>query len=397
VFCSPSNHRVHHAVNDPYIDKNYGGILVLWDRWFGTFQEEHEKCIYGTRGQLNSWDPVWANAEVYWALAKDTWATERWIDKIRIWFMPPGWQPADLAAKSPKAPFKLSQVKTFNPPLSSGQQWFAALQFALNLGAVSVFLWVADSLGFAQAAMASTALFATMWALGRYMQHGLSAWEVLAVDAAALATLGAVGMLPYYLVTKPLVMAIAIIFVASRAYSMGETGQNTMQTKALLIGALVFSLGGDVFLMLPGDYFIPGLASFLVAHGFYIACFSRGQSWFANRRALLIVFAFGIGMYGLLWSNLPDAALKVAVAAYVSVICLMASQAISRATELQTSASRWVAAGACIFMLSDTLIAINKFLVPVPWSAFWILLTYYAAQLLIVHFLRRQTTEGAVA
>jgi len=72
-FCSPSNHRVHHAVNDGYLDKNYGGILVLWDRLFGTFQEEHEKCEYGTRSPLNSWDPLWANAEVYWALAQASW------------------------------------------------------------------------------------------------------------------------------------------------------------------------------------------------------------------------------------------------------------------------------------------------------------------------------------
>jgi sterol desaturase/sphingolipid hydroxylase (fatty acid hydroxylase superfamily) len=73
-FCSPSNHRVHHAVNDNYLDKNYGGILILWDRLFGTFRDEDlaEPCVYGTRGALNSWDPLWANAEVYWALAKDS-------------------------------------------------------------------------------------------------------------------------------------------------------------------------------------------------------------------------------------------------------------------------------------------------------------------------------------
>ena len=57
-FCSPSNHRVHHAVNDAYLDKNYGGILILWDRLFGTFEEEKEPCVYGTRGLLNSWDPL---------------------------------------------------------------------------------------------------------------------------------------------------------------------------------------------------------------------------------------------------------------------------------------------------------------------------------------------------
>ena len=54
VFCSPSNHRVHHAINDAYLDKNYGGILIVWDRMFGSFREEREKCIYGTRSALGS-------------------------------------------------------------------------------------------------------------------------------------------------------------------------------------------------------------------------------------------------------------------------------------------------------------------------------------------------------
>jgi sterol desaturase/sphingolipid hydroxylase (fatty acid hydroxylase superfamily) len=66
-FCSPSNHRVHHAVNDVYVDRNYGGISVVWDRVFGSFKEEdaNEPCVYGTRASLNSWDPLWANWQVY--------------------------------------------------------------------------------------------------------------------------------------------------------------------------------------------------------------------------------------------------------------------------------------------------------------------------------------------
>lgn len=72
VFASPSNHRAHHAVNDRYLDRNYGGIFILWDRLFGTFVEEDEvdKPVYGTRAPLRSWNPLWANAEVYWAMAR---------------------------------------------------------------------------------------------------------------------------------------------------------------------------------------------------------------------------------------------------------------------------------------------------------------------------------------
>lgn len=383
VFCSPSNHRVHHAVNDPYIDKNYGGILMVWDHMFGTFREEEEPCVYGTRGALNSWDPVWANAEVYWGLAKDSWATRRWVDKLRIWFMPPGWQPADLAVAHPKPAFRLEQVQTFNPPLSTRQQWFASLQFLGLLGAVAAFLWVADSLSFTDAALYAAGLFASVWAVGRFMQHGLSTLEVLAVEAAAWASLSAIDLLPGHLLAKPLVMSIAIIFVATRAYSMSASGQKHFKSTALLVAALVFSLAGDVFLMLPGDYFIPGLAAFLVAHAFYIALFRQDAPWFANLRALQGVLAVGAGVYAVLWSHLPDAGLQVAVAAYITVICLMTSQALGRASTLGDAAATRVALGACIFMASDALIAINKFLMPVPLASFWILVTYFAAQLLI--------------
>jgi uncharacterized membrane protein YhhN len=383
VFCSPSNHRVHHAVNDPYIDKNYGGILMVWDRMFGTFREEDEPCVYGTRGALNSWDPVWANAEVYWGLAKDSWATRRWVDKLRIWFMPPGWQPADLAAVHPKPAFRLEQVQTFNPPLSTRQQWFASLQFLGLLGAVAAFLWVADTLSFTDAALYAAGLFASVWAVGRFMQHGLSTLEVLAVEAAAWASLSAIDLLPGHLLAKPLAMTIAIIFVATRAYSMSASGKNHSKSTALLLAALVFSLAGDVFLMLPGDYFIRGLAAFLVAHAFYIALFRQDAPWFANRRALQGVLAVGVGVYSVLWSHLPDAGLQVAVAAYITVICLMTSQALGRASTLGDAAADRVALGACIFMASDALIAINKFLMPVPLASFWILVTYFAAQLLI--------------
>jgi alkylglycerol monooxygenase len=385
VFCSPSNHRVHHAVNTQYLDKNYGGILVLWDRMFGSYAVEEEKCVYGTRGQLNSWDPLWANGEVYTALARDSWRTRRWVDKIKLWFMPPGWQPADLAAAHPKPEFQLAAVTTYNPPLTAAQQWFAAAQFVVTLGAVSVFLWHADTLTYQDAALWCTALVAGIWATGRFMQGQLSMLEVLMVESAALATLSALGMLPGHLLFKPLTLGIAITFVASYASSTEAMGTFGIKNCRLLLAALVFSLAGDVWLMLPGNYFIPGLASFLVAHVFYIALLRQGQGWFPNRRALGTVAAVGAGMYAIVWPGLGDPVLKMAVAAYVTVIACMAAQALGRASMVGDSASRWVAAGACVFMVSDSLIAINKFVAPVPLAPLWILATYYLAQMLIVH------------
>ena len=81
-FSSPSNHRVHHAVNDRYIDRNYGGIFIAWDRLFGTFVDETERCVYGTRAPLDSWDPFWANVEVYADLARKSWNADRMARQV---------------------------------------------------------------------------------------------------------------------------------------------------------------------------------------------------------------------------------------------------------------------------------------------------------------------------
>jgi alkylglycerol monooxygenase len=188
VFCSPSNHRVHHAVNEGYVDRNYGGILVVWDRMFGTFEEEHEPCVYGTRAPLNSWDPLWANLEVYAGLVATAWRTPRWRDKLALWFKPPGWEPAGAP---PHVRFDIAQVQRFAPPLNLQQRWFASLQY-LGLMAVStLFLWHADAMPWQDAALCCGALCAAAWALGCYLQGRLRALQSLAVQAAGLALLGA--------------------------------------------------------------------------------------------------------------------------------------------------------------------------------------------------------------
>jgi uncharacterized membrane protein YhhN len=218
--------------------------------------------------------------------------------------------------------------------------------------------------------------------LWRTQRIAILQWAL--ITASALATLSSLKLLDLHLLLKPMPMAIAMLFVAIRARNAGGTGRND----ALLLAALFFSLGGDVFLMLPGNYFIPGLASFLVAHLFYIALFRQGMPWFASRTGLAAVLGFGATMYAVLWSHLPDPVLAGAVGAYVTVISLMASQAIGRAKILGTSDARLVATGTCIFMASDSLIAVNKFLTPIPLESLWILVTYFAAQFLIVHFMR---------
>jgi sterol desaturase/sphingolipid hydroxylase (fatty acid hydroxylase superfamily)/uncharacterized membrane protein YhhN len=377
-FCSPSNHRVHHAVNDQYLDRNYGGVLIVWDRLFGSFEEEGERCVYGTRSPLASWDPLWANAEVYWSLAQDSWHARSWLDKLRIWFKPPGWRPADVAARFPKPAFDIAKVERFHPAIDARTAWFGAVQFALLLAGVATFLWHADAMPLQRSVVWLAALAAGLWAVNGVMEGRLSILEVLLVESAVLATAtGAEGFVELHRVFKPLTMVLAIALVSGRLPQRAPTSRFAW----LLIAALAFSLAGDCFLMVPG-FFIPGLVAFLIAHLFYIALFKRGASWFPRRWALVVTLGVGTAMYAFLFPGL-NAVLRGAVAAYVVVIALMAAQALGRAAVLKDRASMCVAIGAVFFMVSDSLLATNKFAMPLPMAQFWVLATYYVAQILI--------------
>jgi sterol desaturase/sphingolipid hydroxylase (fatty acid hydroxylase superfamily) len=167
-FCAPSNHRVHHAVNDRYLDKNYGGIFIVWDRLFGSYavEDDTEPPVYGTRAPLRSWNPVWANLEVYWALAQDSWRASRWMDKLRVWFKPPGWRPADVAAAHPRAAFDIARVQAFYPPVSRAAQVLAVAGFVLAMGMTVVFLWNAHRLGPLALAGGAVAIMGMLWGVG---------------------------------------------------------------------------------------------------------------------------------------------------------------------------------------------------------------------------------------
>jgi len=167
-FCAPSNHRVHHAVNDQYLDRNYGGIFIVWDRLFGSYAEEDDAvpCVYGTRGPLRSWNPVWANLHNYAEMAKDSWRASTWGDRLRVWFKHPGWRPADVAAKWPKPAFDLRAVERFDPPMTRGAQLAAVAIFGLLLGATTLFLWNAHRLTLPEQLASAAGVIGLLWLVG---------------------------------------------------------------------------------------------------------------------------------------------------------------------------------------------------------------------------------------
>ena len=403
AFASPSNHRVHHAVNDGYVDKNYGGILMLWDHLFGSFKDEDPAvpCVYGTRSPLNSWDPLWANAEVYAGLFRDSWHTRRWADKWRVWLNPPGWRPDDVAQRFPHAPFDLAQVTLFAPALTAPQRRFAALQFIALLTGVGVFLWFTDGWPLWQSGVWFLVLLTTLWTTAAVMQGRIDPLEALMMESGALAmATAATGLTTAHLLFKPLTMVIALALLWRCARTTGAApgapapGQRPPGF-AWMVAALITCLAGDVFLMLEG-LFVPGLAAFLLGHLAYIVAFRQATSWGRLRLAWPLLGLLGVAAYALLWASGLPAGLRVPVAVYILAIITMAGTALDRAAQRRTRGSQAVALGALLFLASDLCLAVNRFVAPVPLSSVWVLGTYYAAQcLMLMGWLRDAQSEAA--
>ncbi|MBO9480707.1 sterol desaturase family protein [Salinisphaera sp. G21_0] len=146
LFVTPSNHRVHHAKNRKYLDKNYGGVFIIWDRLFGTFIEEdenYEPIRYGTLTPLRSWNPVWANLHLYTGMCRDAFNTKSWKDKLTLWFRRTGYRPADIAS-----PMKMPDIhgyKNYNPDVSMGLKVYALIHFAMLVLATTVFLAISHN------------------------------------------------------------------------------------------------------------------------------------------------------------------------------------------------------------------------------------------------------------
>lgn len=133
VIVTPSHHRVHHAINPEYLDKNYSQIFIIWDKLFGTFQEELPGVppVYGITRPVRTWNPIKINFQHLWLLLKDAWRTRNWKDKFRIWFMPTGWRPSDVAESYPVEKINdVYQFEKYDTPYSKpflAWTWFQLL------------------------------------------------------------------------------------------------------------------------------------------------------------------------------------------------------------------------------------------------------------------------------
>ena len=132
IIVTPSQHRVHHAINPEYIDKNLGAIFCFWDRAFGTFQEELDEvpCVFGTLKPVRTWNPVLINFIHLWGLTQDAWNTRKWNDKLKLWFMPTGWRPSDVSLKFPKQIVTdVYNQKKYSPQYTFNHKLMTVFQF----------------------------------------------------------------------------------------------------------------------------------------------------------------------------------------------------------------------------------------------------------------------------
>ncbi len=180
IFVTPSNHRVHHGKNKIYIDKNHGGIFILWDRLFGTFQEEleNEKVIFGLSTQLSSWNPLWGNTMFLTSLIKDAWYTKNWFDKFTLWFRPTGYRPADVAERFPV--YKSNEaVEKYDVTLSGPKKWYVFSQIIFNLSYVLAFLIMAQELNLTQLILGCSIITYSTFSLSKVQENktGMLYWE----------------------------------------------------------------------------------------------------------------------------------------------------------------------------------------------------------------------------
>jgi len=130
---TPSQHRVHHAINDIYMDRNFSPVFCIWDRMFGTFQEELDSVpvVYGVKRQVHTWNPILINVDHLWLMIKDAWRAKKFVDKLKIWFMPTGWRPADVEVLYPVPVASAEAFVKYDTKVSLSLQLWSWFQFVM--------------------------------------------------------------------------------------------------------------------------------------------------------------------------------------------------------------------------------------------------------------------------
>ena len=174
IIVTPSHHRVHHAINPIYLDKNFGQVFIFWDHWFGTYQEELKDtpCVYGVTRPVKTWNPIKINFMHMWLLIKDAWRTKDWKAKLTIWFKPLGWRPADVEVAYPIEKIKdVYHFDKYDTEAPKGMQVFLWCQLFSLLLLVSYLFGNVANIGHGNIFIYGAFIFAQVYILTEFMDR----------------------------------------------------------------------------------------------------------------------------------------------------------------------------------------------------------------------------------
>ena len=239
IIVTPSHHRVHHAINTEYLDKNHGQIFIIWDKIFGTFQQELPNVppVYGITRPVQTHNPLKINFSHIWLLMTDAYRASRWQDKLKIWFMPTGWRPADVAEAFPVN--KIEDVYRFErfapaaPPALVGWIW---VQFMVTFGLMVYLFANITQIGSPNMFYYGGFIFLTVFSYTELMDRNPNAlfWEV-AKNALGLGLIYYLGDWFGISATLPwatnAIMAYFAVSTATTAYFCSQKNQVVLRAK----------------------------------------------------------------------------------------------------------------------------------------------------------------------
>ena len=228
VLNTPSHHRVHHGVNPEYQDRNYAGVFIVWDRWFGTFTPEREEPVYGLTTPLRSWNPLWVQLHHYVAIARRVRHADSWRDRWQYLFGSPAWRPAALGGPVVMPSVSRETFTVFDPDVPVPLSRYALTHFGLVVPAVLWVLQRASTMPIAHLATAAFYVVLTLTNVGGMLER--RRWALLS-EQARVGALGTAGVLLAWRGTAPWQgMGIVVLAVASLGVLWSQRARFTVSS-----------------------------------------------------------------------------------------------------------------------------------------------------------------------
>jgi alkylglycerol monooxygenase len=233
LLSTPSHHRVHHAINREYLDKNHGGIFIIWDRLFGSFKKETSEPVYGTVKPFHSFNPVWANFHYFADMVKMSWKAKGLWQKILVWIKPPVWQPATENSAGGDA--FIPEINTHNhvkysPPSPKSVNRYVLVWFIASLLGTFGYLIFALKFSFNLQIILSALIILSMTTLCGMLEYRRWSYltefarvAILPVAAWVLVPAGNVQMILSGLLVLAAVVSFYFLMSLNKYYNLPET------------------------------------------------------------------------------------------------------------------------------------------------------------------------------